>query len=165
MDNWLSINPAVWAVGALTLIIAALTFIVRFSIWVGKMNEHRITVHAFMDEIRKDIKDILGRLGPPATTATDSPTTLTDLGRSISQLLGASEWAKHHAAKLAGQASGMPAYDIQQMASRYVKEKYAPDDEMEAKIKQSAYENGIKREQVLDVLAVELRDVLLSGEE
>ena len=126
-----------------------------------------------MVEIRKDIKDILGRLRP-ATVGTGSPTTLTDLGLSISQVLGASAWAERHAKILASQAAGVPAYRTEEIAFNYVGDKFkpddameeadksTPDDAMEERIKQCAYENGINRRKVLDVLAIELRDALLA---
>ena len=117
-----------------------------------------------MVEIRKDIKDILGRLRP-ATVGTGSPTTLTDLGLSISQVLGASAWAERHAKILASQAAGVPAYRTEEIAFNYVGDKFKPDDAMDdakERIKQCAYENGINRRKVLDVLAIELRDALLA---
>ena len=61
---------------------------------------------------------------------------------------------------LVDQVVDAPAYDIQELAFKYV-EDFTPDGAMESRIKQCAYENGLKRKQVLDVLAIELRDRLL----
>lgn len=151
MPQWLE-NPLFW--------LAVVSGLIAIGIWIGKINEHRSTVSAFMAEIRKDIKDILGKLGP-STTKTASPIQLTDLGQSVSEALGASAWAANRAEKLADQVGDAPAYDIQVLAFEYVEKEFTDkttDKAMDAKIKQCAYENGLKRSQVLDV---ELRDRLL----
>ena len=150
VPQWLE-NPLLW--------LAVVSGLIGIGIRVGKINEHRSTVSTFMEEIRKDIKTILGRLGP-ATTQTASPIRLTDLGRSISDALGASAWAADRVADLAERIADMPAYDIQVLAFEYVEE-FTPDEAMEDRIKQCAFENGLKRKQVLDVFAIELRDRLL----
>lgn len=154
LEKWLE-NPLFW--------LAVVSGLIAIGIWIGKINEHRSTVSAFMAEIRKDIKDILGKLGP-STTKTASPIQLTDLGQSVSEALGASAWAANRAEKLADRVGDAPAYDIQVLAFEYVEKEFTDettDKAMDAKIKQCAYENGLKRSQVLDVLAIELRDRLL----
>ena len=108
MPAWLE-HPLVW--------IAAISTLVTIGIWIGKVNEHKSTVSTFMDEIRKDIKEILGRLGP-ATTKTASPIRLTELGRSISDTLAASAWAAQRVEQFTDRIADMPAYDIQVQSLR-----------------------------------------------
>lgn len=145
--------------------------LVGVGIWVGKVNSQSSTFSSFMEEIRTElsrihsrIDDIFGKLGS-STTRTGSPIQLTDLGQSISETLGAPAWAASHAEMLVDRVIKAPAYDIQALAFQYVEKEFpddgAEDTAMDALIKQSAYENGLKRKQVLDVLAIELRDCLL----
>ena len=56
----------------------------------------------------------------------------------------------------------MQPYDIQEFCRQYLRDEFNPDRDLELKIKATAFENGIDRHQVLDVLAVELRDKLLT---
>ena len=150
--------------------------------WVERINTEHTTLQgnidrnlqAFRDfareirddvrDIQKDIKGILLHLRPE-TTASGSPIRLTDLGRSISETLGAPAWAASHAETLVERVIEAPPYDIQELAFQHVEMEFpddgAEDKAMEALIKQCAYENGLKRKQVLDVLAIELRDCLL----
>ena len=114
-----------------------------------------------MKEVRDDIKEILGRL--PSPTVTDaSPLQLTDCGKSISERLGAVALAQGLAPRLQAQIEGQTPYEIQEKFFDYVRHEYEPPDEVETRIKTCAYDHGIKRGQVLDVLAVELRDMLLA---
>ena len=59
----------------------------------------------------------------------------------------------------------MDPYRIQEFSRAYVQDgpeaDWAPDSEMAAKLGQCAFDHGLKMEQVLDVLAIELRDQLL----
>ena len=152
MTGWMT-NPLSWLVAASTLI--------GVGVWIGKVNEHRSTVHAFMVEIREDIKRILGRL-PSATVVGQSPLKLTELGQSISETLNASQWAEESARMLAVRTKGKSPFDIQDFCMRYVHYEFHPPSDLGAKIKMCAYENGIDSKQVFDVLAIELRDKLLS---
>ena len=166
MGEWY-INPLVW-IGTLSLSAVAVGIIFGAGQWKGKVDSDRDAFRTFMSNIRQDIDyihsridDILGRLGGPATLKTTSPVTLTELGQSVSETLGASAWAEEQAPRLLGQVADAGAYDIQVFAYRYVEDEFMPDPATEATIKQCAYENGLRRKQVLDVLAIELRDRLL----
>ena len=55
-------------------------------------------------------------------------------------------------------ADGKPSYDIQEMCFYFIRDEYKPVEDIEKKIKQCAYDNGISRADVMDVLAVKLRD-------
>ena len=155
MPPWAN-NPALWIVAGLAVVGA----IFAVGKWAGAVNSDRDSFKEFMAEVRDDIKEILGRL-PPRTVAGASPLTLTDLGRRVSQRLGASAIARDLAPLLHGAAAGQSEYDIQAMCFSYIEDKYEPPPEVEALIRACAYENGIDRKQVMDVLVVELRDSLL----
>ena len=53
MDEWIK-DPRV--------IVSVMAAISGIGYWVGQVNSDRKSLKEFMDEIRKDIKDILGRL-------------------------------------------------------------------------------------------------------
>ena len=148
-------------------LLAAVGLIFTIGKWVGGVNSDRKSFKEFMTEIRKEIikihdniKGILDRL-PPTTIARSSPLTLTSLGRHVSQALDARGWAEQTAPTLADRTKGQDPYTIQEACFTYVADEFQPDAGMEAKIRACAFENGIEREQVVRVLAVELRDQLL----
>ena len=114
-----------------------------------------------MKEIRDGIKQILSRL-PGEVVASGSPLRLTELGETVSAQLDAKAWARQLASKFKKRTEGMQDYEDNEFAFEHVKESFEPTDEQEAKIRSCAYENGLSREKVLDVLAVELRDSLLT---
>lgn len=136
--------------------------------WIGAVNADRETFKGFIEaaskdirEIRDDIKKML-QWHPSKTVSSDSPLKLTELGRKISEALDAAELAADLAAELRSRAEGKHAYDIQELAFLFIRDEYGPGAEIEAKIKQCAYDNGLDRDEVLDVLAIELRDRLLA---
>lgn len=141
--------------------------------------EMRDEFHGHLEEIRKDIREnrefsqkisrdvegikaTLGQL--PSTAISDSsPLHLTDMGESISATLQAREWAERTAAALGERVKGKRPYEVQDISFEYVKNEFRPTEEQEVEIRTCAYEKGVKRDIVLDVLAVELRDVLLKA--
>ena len=145
------------------LMLAALGAGAKLMMWIGGMNAHKAAVTEFMAEIRDDIKSILRRLSP--VVASGSPLRLTDLGKAIAESLEASTWAERVAPGLETRAEGMPPYEIQDLCSDYVRKEAVFDEAQQAKIKESAYNNGLERDQVLDVLMVVLRDRLLASHE
>ena len=148
--------------------------------------EMRDEFHGHLEEIRKDIRDIRGDIAEdreisrktsqdvegikavlgqlPSTAISDSsPLHLTDMGESISATLQARDWAERTAATLGERVKGKRPYEIQDLSFEYVKNEFKPTEEQEVEIRTCAYEKGVKRDIVLDVLAVELRDVLLKA--
>ena len=102
-----------------------------------------------------------------SASATDhnSPRRLSDMGEDISKELFASEWARKTAPILAGRAKGKPPYDIQELCYEYVRRDFKPTAELDAKMGECAYQHGISKYEVLDVFAIELRNVLLDTTE
>ena len=159
MNEWLA-NPVAW-VAILSMLSVVVGGAFAFGTWKGKVDSDRASFEEFMKEVRDDIKEILGRL--PSPTVTDaSQLQLTDCGKSISERLGAVALAQGLAPRLQAQIEGKTPYEIQEKCFDYVRHEHEPPDEVETRIKTCAYDHGIKRGQVLDVLAVELRDKLLA---
>ena len=164
MEGWAS-NPATWIIGSLSLLSVVIGASIAFGAWKGKVDTNqshfKTTLDSFMVEIRADIKRIFERL-PSETVSGTSPLRLTAKGKSISQTLDAARWAEDIAPSLAHRVEGMVPYDIQEFCRSYVRDEFQPTPKQEAKIKACAYDNALDRHQVFDVLAVELRDQLLS---
>ena len=160
MPEWLR-HPATIVIG-----IGALTSaVVKISLWAGSVNADLQSLKDSVGEIRKTVEKILSQLSPRATVTSASPLRLTDLGREILDRLDGKTWAMGMAPGLLDRVRGMDPYRVQEFCRAYVQdgtnEGWVPDEEMSAKLGYCAFEHGLKIEQVLDVLAIELRDVLL----
>ena len=152
--NWVYLGAII------TGIVAFVSLVFACGNWYGRVNSDRKSFKDFMAEVRDDIKEILKRL-PPVVTTKSSPIRLTELGKSISNELEALTWAKQTATLLQNRVVGKHPYEIQNFCFDYVAKESVLPEGMNEKIKSCAYENGITTEQVLEVLAVELRDELL----
>ena len=157
MKDWFA-NPMAW-VAVLSLLSVAAGAIFAFGLWKGRVDSDRASFKEFMKEVRDDIKQILGRL-PSHTLTGGSPLQLTSLGGSISKRIGAAALAQDLVPFLQPQTEGRTPYEIQEKCFDYVRHKYEPPDEVESLISTCVYDHGIDRGEVVDVLAVELRDKL-----
>ena len=60
----------------------------------------------------------------------------------------------------------MLPYEVQELCFKYMNgDEFVPRDDVRTLILQCAFDKGLKREQVLDVIAIELRDRLLPKQE
>ena len=84
---------------------------------------------------------------------------ITDFGQDISEQLDARSWARRTAAELRDKVEGKQDFEVQEFCFDYVGTQLKPDQGRQ--VGRIAYEHGIDREQVLKVLAIELRDALL----
>lgn len=158
-----------------TIVIAAaavgiIMTILRVGEWKGNVNADRKNFNKFMDEVRGDIKEILQRLSPastPSAIGKKSPLQLTDLGKEISDELKALEWAKEIKPLVLSEIDkahgleGAQPYEIQEYCFDFTTKIFIFPDDMDKKVQDSAYKRGLTKRQVLEVLAVELRDELL----
>ena len=144
-------------------IISAASAMVGIGMWIGKVNTNLSTFNTslsqFMKEIRADIKKIFERL-PSPTLSGSSPLRLNDLGRSISEKLEGRTWAEQTGPQLVGKMRDKSSYEIQSQCFDFV-EQAELEQSMRKAVLDCAYENGISEDQVLDVLAIELRDTVL----
>ena len=140
--------------------VAALSALFWLGHWIGKVNEHKKGVGKAIEEIRKDIKKILKRMPVPTVTGR-SPLQLTDLGKSISEDLDAKEWAKDIVPSLQDQVKGMLPFELQDWCMNYVKNEFQPDASQTLRLNMAAYNNALDLDAVLDVLALEMRDLML----
>ena len=141
--------------------VAVLGALAKLLMWIGAVNVDRTSFNSFMEEIRDDIKKIFDRL-PPSPVSSSSPLRLNDLGKKMYNELDPAEWIETMARTLAPELEAKTAeYDIQQFAFDYIRSRFEPTEEQEAKIKKVAYDNGLAVSGVEDVLGVSLRDALI----
>ncbi len=129
--------------------------------WVGAVNSDRESLKDLMAEVRKDIKEILSRL-PSNVVANDSPLRLTKLGRQASAAIGARALARDLAQELLSQVAGKRPHEIFRLCTAYVDDTFEPTPDQSEQFDAAAYELGISRSEVRQVIAVELRDHLLA---
>ena len=153
--NW--DNPLVYIIPGL----AALSGIIYLSRWMGKMDSFKDTIEPIMAEIRDDVKKIFERLNPISVSSA-SPLRLTDLGRKITTTLDGSGWAKRTAPQFSDQLRGQTPYQIQEFCFDLVRKGDYITSDMVKDMQNCAYENGMDVSGVEDVLAIELRDALLT---
>ena len=148
--------------------LAAGGILVTIGIWVGSMNTFKGTVGETLTEIKESISkiedrivDIFEKIGP-STTGTNSPISLTDLGRTVSGELDAADWAKVKSTELLPQLRGKSPYEIQDFCFEYVKHgQFDPSPDLYQRAQNSAYQHGLTIDQVFRVFAIELRDIIL----
>ena len=116
---------------------------------------------ALLNQIRREIKKLFNRL-PSSTVEENSPLRLSALGREIAEAIAASAWARKMAGCLRERVSGMRPDQIHEFCFTYLYDEYQPDTALGDAISIAAYENGIDQTEVLDVLAIVLRDELMT---
>ena len=128
--------------------------------WKGSVNSR-------LDALEKGLKDILDlflKRGSPIAGST-SPLTLTELGTEIAEEVSAREWAQNLAGTLITEiieVIGKHSYEIEEFCFQYTRGEPLLSEEMNQKVKKIAYEKGVTKRDVLDVLALELRDELIT---
>ena len=154
MENWFS-HPLTYI---LLLSVAGLVW--KAGDWYGKVNTDRKNFKEFMNRVERKLDSIF-RILSSKTVDTGSPTTLTDLGRDVSNEIAAKEWATEQAALLVDSARGKTHYEIQNFSFDYVFNHHEPEEKELSRWQESAYQHGLDVSQVKNVLMVELRDALI----
>ena len=162
MSSWLAEQPAwFW--------LSVATVLVCIGIWVGTVSTGLKTTRGALTEIRSDIRDIRhdvasllrGLLPDRSLLTNDSPLRVTALGEKIARQIGAEEVVTQMARHVRPRVIGKSEYEVQEECFSYLRDQYRPQHNVEERILKSAYDHGLSRGQVIDVLAVMLRDELL----
>ena len=120
-----------------------------------------------LEGLEKDVTWIKGyivqlpRFLPSDAVDSKSPRTLSELGKNISREIDAKKLVKSLVPILAERSKGLEEYDVQKLCYDYVHMEFEPTDEIDRRLKGGAFNNGVSRWTVLEVLAIELRDALL----
>ena len=155
MIEWISENP--W--GLILAILGAAGAIFAVGKWVGALNSDRKAFKTFMDEVRRDIKELLSRTATQVAVGR-SALKLTDLGQEIASEVDADAIAADMAPAVLREVQGMSLYDLQEHCLSYVEAHDLPDA-VEIRVKDSACNNELTHRQVLRVIGIVLRDKVL----
>lgn len=157
MSNW----QVMLAVAAMTTAtVAIFGALAAFARWTGKVDASVSNFSEFMTEIRADIKQILQRLPAPAVSGA-SPLKLTELVEEMAASMQAKSWAGGIAPGLLPHVINKQPFEVDEFAQDYVSDSDRLGTEMDRRVSACAYEFGRKRDGVLNVLHVVLRDELL----
>ena len=162
-ENALSILAVLGCLGTLG---GVGVFVYKWGEWKGSVDVDRGTFKSFMEEVRRDIKEILNRLPPTAVTG-QSPIQLTDLGKKIVETLTADQWIEPYAEQRLQYTSDMSLYQIQQYAFEFAENELLKqlknlDPERVKAIESCAFQHGIPVDVVMKALGVVLRDKIFA---
>ena len=125
-------NPLVFlAIGAVLIAIGR---------WVGGMERFRSSVEDTIKIIQEDIKKIFERLPPPDTVGSNSPRTLSDFGKEVSEHIKAHEWAGEKGSQLIDQVRGKEPYEIETFSFAYVDSLAVTSEAFSTEIQKCSYE-------------------------
>ena len=159
-----------WTVpAAIIATIGVIAVLVRIGMWIGRVNSDRDSFKEFMEavrddfkEVRADIKNILVKVSGPQTVERGRPLRLTELGKEIADEIGAYSIAHELSERVQREIEGMTAHDIQEFCMTYVNDEWVLEPHHERSIKDAAFNHGVIMKQVLEVIAIELRDIPLA---
>ncbi len=157
--------PEVHPLLIVAAVVAVGVALVKIGAWKGGVDEHKSTVVRFMERVEDKLDKIFDRVRTAQPLDTGSPLRLNELGEKISGTLDAAAWARREAGDLRPRVATKSPYDIQQFCFQYVSDEFKPDKEFDAAIKDCAFRHGASVGGVLDVLAIELRDILLGDQD
>ena len=138
--------------------------------WFRRVSDHIDTASKAISDIRKDLRDIqqdikriLLRPAGGAAFEGKSPLSLTELGREVAAEIDAAAVAKVPIPQVRDRVRGEPDAVIEEVCFDYLVygDDFEPTPELVAKIRASAYEHRLAKEQVHGVLALVLRDELI----
>ena len=164
MEDWQLIT---WILAGLTAVILLGTVSFMIGLWSGSNNADSDSYKDLIKQakgslagIRNDIKHLLGAMPNPVLDS-EGPITLNDLGKSVSTTVGAKEWAVETTPSLEDTVTEKRPYEIQEFCRSFVSD-VAFTAEQIGRIESCAFDFGINRNLVFDVMMIELRDVLLA---
>ena len=136
--------------------------------WEGEVDTDRTYVKESLDRLQVAADRILRRLvrltGEEGNTvAGRSRLSLTSLWETASDKIRAKDWANELVPTLAAQVEGKVPYEIQEVCMNLVRSpRFSPPAERRGLVLEVAFDHGLHEADVLEVLAIELRDALLA---
>ncbi len=146
------------------VLLGLMTIVFSLGVWVANVNadrkEFKKLIKKLVNKVDRILSYLLGLRDSPVITK-NSPLRLTELGGQISENIGAEEWAESEADTLLEKAEGKDQFEIQTMAFDHAGG-FEPPKELFARMKASAFDNGLDLDIVRRVLGVVLRDRILN---
>ncbi len=153
-------------IGAVAAVVGIMWSLIRIGMWLQRVNSGVATAEVLgkdIADIKIKISRIIGHIfGPEPAIEPGSPLSLTNHGKEIAAAINAEEWAKSKALQLLNKVAHKEDYEIEHFCFEWVHGKFAESGERGGDVSKTAYEFGSPRAQVYDVLALALRDELLS---
>lgn len=131
---------------------------------IDSLDERVTSLDKAVGQMQKSIRRVLLVLFPGEPTfESGSPLRLTESGQEIADELDAASWVEKIIPQLRDRTKGEPPAVIEEVCFDYLvySDDFQPAPELAAKIRATAYEHGVAREQVRGVLAIILRDELI----
>ncbi|MCY4345602.1 MAG: hypothetical protein OXC17_02255 [Aestuariivita sp.] len=144
--------------------------IISFAFYLGGLNQRIKGFEGLKDiiekmriEFERKFDEIFLRLPPPATAVSLSPLQLTDLGKKISKKLQMSSWLDAHEFLIEDQLIDKEEdFEIFEQCGLYVKNLETSDEDFRRVLSLTAYNHGLKVEQIRIIYQIELRDRIIS---
>ena len=131
------------------LVASASAFVTRMLYFTGDAKKAFTQLNSTLESINATIGRTVGR---------GSALQLTKLGEEIAKQIDAKTLAEWIVLSIDEENFNLPPYDLQQFCFNYVKNELQLEQRDEEQLKNCSYENGIELDQVLDVLALAIRD-------
>lgn len=137
--------------------------------WFRGLHDDRKNFKEFMEKVEKKIDEIHRRLGRPVSEA-NSPLRLTEFGEQIARDIKIELWKDLFKDILLEQIEIHEPYEVQKFCFEYAQSAFLDHLEIVAGeegwddhhfIKDTAFDLGIKLEQVLEVVGIIFRDMIL----
>ena len=150
-------------INPLTVLVGISVFIGLMAVvwWASSINTRVGVLESVTQELRTDVKILFSRIAEPATAGA-SPLRLTELGEKISHDIDAKVWASTEAPR---HIHKVKEFEIHNFCFDYVKQEFKCDRELALNILRTAYKLSTDSDQVMSVLAVELRDCLFEHQQ
>ncbi len=173
MGDWLN-TPliVIAALAAGSALVGVFVFVWKVSRWTSNVDgtlaslkenaeRDRAAFTTVAKEVREDIKRILLYLSPRSPIESSSPYRLSEFGEEIAAKLNARGWATQLAPPLLREVENLEPFEVNDFTWEYVANRLSA--EWRRHVSVCAYEMGIERAHVEAVLAIVLRDELLSA--
>ena len=184
-DSIVTDNVPTWLIVTFYVVVgstAALAFLrwfvkdaIKGAKWFINVNEHIKDTNTHIKEtntaiveIRRNLSRVLLMLFPGDSAFEGaSPLRLTDMGKAIADELDVDAWVQKTVPTIRERVRGEPPDAIEEICFEFIiyGDEFQPGTDLLNKIRASAYQHGIAKEQVRGVLAIVLRDELIKLEE
>ena len=164
--NWIAENPIMFW-GAIGLLGALATFIYKVGEWKGNVDNCIKQFNTFMEEVRLDIKTLVGLSGGKAPViGTQSPMHLTETGQQIAKDIKAEQIVKPYVEALSKTFARMNSYEIQERCMKFARHDLMVDLKSKEPTKAETLElysfnEGRSLSELFDILGIVLRDKIL----
>lgn len=168
MPTWVAILGSAGLGATVTVLIFVFRWAWKRARWEGEVDTDRANFRESLSRLQIAVDRILRRLirltgGEGDTVAGHSRLSLTPLGKKVSDKIRAKDWANELVPEMASKAAGKVPYEIQEMCMNLVRgSRFSPSPERRGLVLEVAFDHGLHEADVLEVLAIELRDALLA---